>query len=123
MMAAETANETASLVEAVLRSRGAKGATQEALQSVIAWAREVRAEGDTLKELAGRPRRQKTQAPADRIARYEMNRALLDGVLSGGILLDLRDDGSFIFLHRESAAAAASAVPAAEAPIEYPEGD
>ncbi|GEM_PF-788888 len=118
---AETANETTALVEAVLRSRGAKGATQDALQSVISWSREIRAEGEALKELSSRPRRQKTQAPADRVSRFEMNRALLDGVLAGTVLLDLRDDGSFLFLHRDSVTAAATTTPAAEAPVEYPE--
>jgi hypothetical protein len=108
-------------VEAVLRSRGAKGATQDALQSVISWSREIRAEGEALKELSSRPRRQKTQAPADRVSRFEMNRALLDGVLAGTVLLDLRDDGSFLFLHRDSVTAAATTTPAAEAPVEYPE--
>lgn len=89
------------LVESLLRSRGIKGATQDELQGVVAWARSIRAEGQSLTELSARPRRAKTQAPADRVARFEMNRALLDGVLGGTIALDVQDDGVLIFLHSE----------------------
>lgn len=97
--APDYAAETVSLVEAALRSRGARGASQELLQSVISWARSVRAEGEELKLLQGRPRRQKTQAPADRLVRYEMNRALLDGILAGTIVLDVQENGDLLFLH------------------------
>lgn len=93
------AAETQTLIDAVLRSRGTRGATQEILASVVAWARSVRSEGDALRGLAGQPRRQKTQAPADRTARYEMNKALLEGVLSGNIALDVHDNGDLVFLH------------------------
>jgi hypothetical protein len=103
--APDYALETVKLVEAVLRSRGAKGATQETLQSVITWARGIRDEGEQLRELASRPRRQKTQAPMERLAAYEMNRALLDGILAGAIVLDVQSDGVLVFLHSDSLAA------------------
>jgi hypothetical protein len=91
--------ETTLVVEAALKSRGAKGATQDVLQNVVNWARSVRTEGDELRVLASRPRRLKTQAPVERTARYEMNKALLDGILTGGITLDVLEDGQIVFIH------------------------
>jgi hypothetical protein len=88
-----------------------KGATQEVLQSVIAWARGIREEGDALRELSGRPRRQKAQAPSERIARYDMNRALLDGILKGVITLDVLDGGTIVFLHKDAAASVGTPSP------------
>ena len=96
--APDYAQETVLLVEAALKSRGSKGATQDVLASVVAWARSVRAEGEELKVINSRPRRTKNQAPVDRVATYEMNRALLDGILTGGITVDVQDDGKLIFL-------------------------
>jgi len=102
--------ETVKLVEAVLKSRGARGATQDTLQSVITWARGIREEGDALRDIAGRPRRPKIQAPSERIAAYEMNRALLDGILQGAIVLDVQEDGTLVFLHMDSLTARPSVV-------------
>jgi hypothetical protein len=115
--APDYANETVTLVEAVLKGRGSRGATPETLQAVVNWARTVRGEGDALKELAGRPRRQKAQAAGDRIVKFEMNRALLDGVLAGAIALDVQEDGSLVFMHASAAGGNASpngGVPGAE---------
>ena len=92
------AQETVMIVEAALKSRGSKGATQDILASVVGWARSVRSEGEELKVINSRPRRTKNQAPIDRTATYEMNRALLDGILTGGITIDVQDDGQLIFL-------------------------
>jgi hypothetical protein len=100
--APDYAAETVALVEAALKSRGSKGATQETLQSVISWARTVRAEGEELKTLQSRPRRQKNQPSVDRLVKYEMNRALLDGILAGAIVLDVQEDGELLFLHGDS---------------------
>jgi hypothetical protein len=91
--------ETRAILNAVLRSRASRGATQEALASAVAWARSVRAEGDSLRELANSPRRQKAQTSPDRTARYDLNKALLEGVLSGEIALDVADNGDLVFLH------------------------
>ena len=93
-------------MEAVLRSRGTAGATSDLLQSVIGWAREIREEGDTLTELTSRPRRRKTAAAPERIARYEMDRALLDGVLAGTVLLDVREGGQLLFKYAQLVAEA-----------------
>ena len=97
--APDYASETVSLVEAALRSRGSRGATSDVLQGVVNWARGVRAEGEELKTLSARPRRLKAQAPSDRLVRYEMNRALLDGILVGAITLDIQGDGELVFVH------------------------
>lgn len=75
------------------------------MQSVVAWARSVRDEGSELAEIAKKPRRAKAQAPADRLARHEMNRALLEGILAGRIALDVQEGGSLVFLHGEHLAA------------------
>jgi len=115
----EQGNETATLIEAVLRSRGSRGASPDMLTGVITWARAVRTEGDALKELSGRPRRQKTQAPMERIAKYEMNRALLDGILAGTVALDVQEDGSLQFFH--GAALSAPGTPPAPAEAEAAE--
>lgn len=99
--APDYADETEALIAAALKSRGAKGATQETLQSVIAWARSIRAEGEEIKMIQSRPRRPKTQASAERIIKYDLNRALLDGILAGSVLLDVQENGELRFLHGE----------------------
>lgn len=96
---AAPASETMQLVEKVLRSRGTRGATQETLQSVVTWARSIREEGESLQQLSSSPRRRTSPAPTERVARYEMNLALLEGVLAGTLSLDVQDNGDFVFLH------------------------
>lgn len=93
------AAQTAILVEAVLKTRNGRGATQEELHAIVAWARGVHAEAEALQALAGRPRRQKAQAPVERIAAYELNKTLLDGVLAGSIGLDVDENGSIVFIN------------------------
>lgn len=100
--------ETGALVEALLRSRGGRGATQIELQTVITWAHSVRDEGDALRELASRLRRPKGPAPSERTAHFEMNRALLDGVLAGSIAIDVQDGGALVFLHGNATAASSA---------------
>ena len=114
---ADSAQETATIVDAVLKSRGTVGATSDLLQSVIAWAREIREEGDVLIELTSRPRRRKTAAAPERIARYEMDRALLDGVLAGTVLLDVREGGQLLFKHALNREITSAQSQTAEAPI------
>ncbi|GAB4457593.1 MAG: hypothetical protein OHK0029_17660 [Armatimonadaceae bacterium] len=94
----DTYSETSTLINAVLRSRRDHGATPEVLQHVISWAHSVREEGEELREMTGRTRRQKPNIPGDRVARYELNRALLDGVLAGTITLRVEDDGKLLFV-------------------------
>lgn len=108
----DSAQETATIVDAVLRSRGSTGATPDLLSSVISWAREVREEGDVLTELGSRPRRRKTAPAPERIARYEMDRALLDGVLKGTVLLDVQEGGQLLFKSASLSVSAAESAPA-----------
>ena len=96
--APDYAQETVLLVEAALKSRGSKGATEDLLGKVVGWARGVRAEGDELKTINSRPRRTKNQPSTDRTASHDLNRALLDGILTGGITIDVQDDGKLLFL-------------------------
>lgn len=92
------AAQTAILVESLLKTRAGRGATQQELISVIEWARAVHAEAEALRVLAGRPRRAKAEAPTERVARFEVNKTLLDGVLGGTLGLDVDEAGSIVFL-------------------------
>ena len=93
------AAQTALLVDSLLKTRGTEGASQEELQSVINWARGVHAETEELKTLVGRPRRQKALASPDRMAAYELNKALLENVLAGSIGLNVSESGSIVFIN------------------------
>jgi hypothetical protein len=92
------AAQTALLIEALLKTRGGAGASQEELQSVINWARGVHAETEEFKTLVGRPRRQKALASPERVAAYELNKSLLDNVLAGTIGLNVSESGSIVFI-------------------------
>ena len=91
--------KTALLIESLLKTRGSRGASQEELQSVVNWARGVHAETEELKTLVGRPRRQKALASPDRMAAYELNKALLESALAGSIGLDVNENGSIVFIN------------------------
>ena len=90
--------ETATLVEALLRSRATGGASQDEVEAVVGWARSVRAEAQALGDAMKRPTRQNRERLADRLAAQEMNMVLLTGVLEGRIALDVKD-GKILFLH------------------------
>jgi hypothetical protein len=100
--------DTAKIIAAVLKNRGDKGANTELLQKVIRWTQEIRTENEAYNELATRPRRRKTVFAAERLTKYELNKALLDGILSGDITLDIQEDGNFIFSHSSVSAPAAT---------------
>lgn len=91
--------QTALLIESLLKTRGGAGASHEELQAVISWARGVHAETEELKNLVGRPRRQKALASPERMAAYELNKALLDSVLAGTIGLNVNEGGSIVFIN------------------------
>ena len=91
--------ETAKIIAAVLKNRGSKGATPDLLQKVIEWTRAIRDENEAYTELANRPRRRKAAFANDRLAKYELNKALLDGILAGDLTLDILEDGSMVFVH------------------------
>lgn len=91
--------QTALLIESLLKTRGGRGASQQELQAAIDWARSVHAEAEEFKTLEGRPRRQKALASPERIAAYELNKALLESVLAGSIQLDVNESGSIVFIN------------------------
>ena len=90
--------QTALLIDSLLKTRGTAGASHEELQAVISWARGVHAETEELNNLVGRPRRQKALASPERMAAYELNKALLDNVLAGVIGLNVSEGGSIVFI-------------------------
>ncbi len=89
--------ETATMVDALLRTRQGGGATQQEIELVVGWARGVRAEGQALTDAMKRPTRQRQEKLGDRLAQQEMNLVLLQGVLDGKIGLDVKD-GQIVFL-------------------------
>ena len=130
-------NETTRLVEALLKSRGSRGASQQDLELAVRWAEGVRAEAaaveaeaSDLRKLGPRgskpggatgaaatrqkQQRQERQRELDeRRQRLAMNQALLDGIGGGRVSLDVRD-GQLLFLHGEYAASHAAAEEAAD---------
>jgi hypothetical protein len=124
--------ETGALIDALLRSRGGHGATQEELRRVVVWADETRREAEAIVE-ESRPRRAprgtgKTAGPRskaaqerqrqeqrereeqlrDRRNRNQTDRALLEGVLAGRVLMDVVE-GDIRFLDASAPAVTASA--------------
>jgi poly(3-hydroxybutyrate) depolymerase len=95
------------VVEALLRTRGPQGATQEELEQVVTWARAVRSEGQALTDAMKRPTRQKQEKFGERVVQHEMNTVLLNGVLAGSIGLDVKN-GSIVYLHGNGSNAAAA---------------
>ena len=115
----DTAQEARLLIGAVLRSRNnsnnaGAGAAREELAQAVLWGRSVRAEAQALVAARKPPARGGTgtrggnrqrsnntsrrQELAQREQSHELNQALLDGVLSGTIGLDVRG-GTLLFLH------------------------
>jgi hypothetical protein len=126
------AAETGALLDALLKSRGAQGATQEELQRIVVWADETRRETVAIED-ESRPRRAprgsakaagpRTKAAQerrkreqqeredqlrDRRTRNQTDRALLEGVLAGRVLLDVAE-GSIRFLDAAAGSIAAAA--------------
>lgn len=85
------------LAASVLRARGARGADLEALQSVVAWARSVGSEADTVRTLAASPRRSKSQLSPERQNALTLNQLLLADVLSGAVNVDVDESGALVF--------------------------
>lgn len=85
------------LIESLLKSRGATGATQEEALAVVTWARGVHAEAAELKTLTTRVRRAKAQNAPERQIALGVNQALLDGVLSGALVIDVNEAGAITF--------------------------
>jgi len=92
------AAQTAILVNALLKSRGESGAAQSAIISVIEWARNVHEEDAAMRQLKTRPRRAKAEISGERVAKFDVNKALLDGVLAGQVGINIDEDGNIVFL-------------------------
>jgi hypothetical protein len=99
----DTETQSSRLVSALLATRGARGASQTELRNIIQWARSVNAEAEHFKTVSGRQRRIRQQGTADRLAAFQLDKALLDGVLDGKIGIDIDDSGQIIFLNVEGA--------------------
>jgi hypothetical protein len=99
--------EASLLIAAVLRQRGAAGASQDELQQVVSWGRSTRAEsqelqrgtGQTGPKGSGRTRRPSEEAIA-RAQRSELNTLLLERVLLGTLSLDVQQ-GQLVFRRQE----------------------
>lgn len=101
--AVDTETQSSRLVSALLATRGARGASQTELRNIIQWARSVNAEAEHFKTVSGRQRRIRQQGTADRLAAFQLDKTLLDGVLEGKIGIDIDDVGQIIFLNVDSA--------------------
>ena len=115
-------SETSRLIEALLKSRGAKGAFQADLEHVIRWSEVIHAEGSSidaeateLRKLGPKGKRTTTGLAATRQRqqrlekqrvldgrrqRHAMNQALVAGVLEGSIALDVQPGGQILFLEK-----------------------
>jgi hypothetical protein len=72
-------------------------ASQKDMEIVLGWVRGVGGESEALKELVKRPRRAKAEGAGERIAKLELNKALLQGLLAGELAIDVDTDGDIIF--------------------------
>ena len=89
--------QTAILIDSLLRGRGAAGASQQEALAVVNWARGVHAEEAELKTLTTRVRRAKALNAPERQVVLDLNKALLDGVLAGSLVVDVTESGSVAF--------------------------
>lgn len=89
--------QTAILIDSLLKGRGAAGASQEEALAVVNWARGVHAEEAELKTLTTRVRRAKALNAPERQVVLDLNKALLDGVLAGSLIVDVNESGSIVF--------------------------
>jgi hypothetical protein len=72
-------------------------ASQKDMEIVLGWVRNVGTEADALKELVKRPRRAKAEGGGERIAKLELNKALLQGLLAGELAVSVSVDGDIVF--------------------------
>ena len=89
--------QTAILIDSLLKSRGAAGASQQEALAVVNWARGVHAEEAELKALTTRVRRAKAQNAPERQIALSVNQSLLNGVLSGALSIDVNAVGAITF--------------------------
>jgi hypothetical protein len=72
-------------------------ASQKDMEIVLEWVRNVTLEAEALKELSKRPRRAKAEGATERIAKLELNKALLQGLLASDLAVDVDSDGEIVF--------------------------
>jgi hypothetical protein len=86
------------LAKTIIDSMLASGtASQKDTEIVLEWARNVGTEAEALKELIKRPRRAKSAGASERIAKLELNKALLQGLIAGHFAISVDVDGDIIF--------------------------
>jgi hypothetical protein len=86
------------LAKTIIDSMLASGsASQKDTEIVLEWARNVGNEADALKELVKRPRRAKSAGASERIAKLELNKALLQGLIAGHFVISVDAGGDIIF--------------------------
>jgi len=127
---------TGALIEALLKSRGSSGATQAELRRVVAWAEGVNREAVAIEtESKSKPRRaprgagktarsspqgkaaqarrrqEQEEQLRERRIQNQADRALLDGVIAGRVLLDVTAEGDLRFLDATSTTSAPASSP------------
>jgi hypothetical protein len=86
------------LAKTIVDSMLASGnASQKDMEIVLGWVRSVGGEAEALKELVKRPRRAKAEGASERIAKLELNKALLQGLLAGELIISVDADGDIVF--------------------------
>ena len=83
------AGQTKTIVESLMKARGEAGASGADALAVVTWVRGVHEEAAALKILTARVRKAKAEGVAERLVALDVNKALLDGVLSGELLIDV----------------------------------
>ncbi len=69
--------------------------------AVVSWARGVHEEGAALRALGTRATKSRAEGVVERQIAHEVNKTLLDGLLSGGMTINIGEEGSAIFGHME----------------------
>ena len=91
--------QTKILVESLMKARGGEGASGADALTVVTWVRGVHEEAAALKILTARVRKAKAEGVAERLVALDVNKALLDGVLSGDLLIDVVE-GNVVFSNK-----------------------
>ena len=85
------AAQTKILVGSLIKARCGAGVSQPDTLTAVQWARDVHEEVAALKVLTARVRKAKSEGVAERLVALDVNKALLEGVLSGELLIDVAD--------------------------------
>jgi hypothetical protein len=89
------------LAKSIMDSMLSSGsASQKDMEVVLGWVRSVAVEAEALKELVKRPRRAKAEGAGDRIAKLELNKALLQGLLTGDFIVGVDENADITFARK-----------------------